>query len=231
MMKFFGSLLLATLALRASGHYVFSALKLGGTIGTEWTYTRMTNNHWSHGPVTDVTSADFRCYDSENLQNATTVSIAAGSSIGIYAEPNIFHPSVTNVYMAKAPSNISTWDGSGSVWFKIYQISAVTDGGTSITFPSDGLQTVDFTIPKSLPSGDYLLRIENVALHGASVFQGAQWYISCSQVTITGGGSGKPSPLVAFPGYYTGYEPGILIQIYWPIPTNYTQPGPAVWTG
>ncbi|KAH8829414.1 glycoside hydrolase [Flagelloscypha sp. PMI_526] len=224
-MKSLVSLLLATLALRASGHYVFSALKLGGTIGTEWTYTRMTDNHWSHDPVTDVTSANFRCYDGQNLQNATTVSIAAGSSIGIYAEPYISHPS------AKAPSNVSTWDGSGDVWFKIYQISAVTDGGTSITFPSENLQTVDFTIPKSLPSGDYLLRIENVALHGASVYGGAQWYISCSQVTITGGGSGNPSPKVAFPGYYTGYEPGVLIQIYWPIPTNYTQPGPAVWTG
>lgn len=42
--------------------------------------------------------------------------------------------------MAKAPSatDVASWDGSGSVWFKIYQISAVTDGGTTITFPATG---------------------------------------------------------------------------------------------
>jgi hypothetical protein len=40
-------------------------------------------------------------------------------------------------------------------------------------------------------------------------FQSLNTTFSCSQVTITGGGSGNPSPKVAFPGYYTGYEPGV----------------------
>ncbi len=37
--------------------------------------------------------------------------------------------------------------------------------------------------------------------------------ISCGQVNVENGGSGTPGPLVAIPGVYTGYEPGILINI------------------
>ena len=39
---------------------------------------------------------------------------------------------------------------------------------TSFTFP----------LPKSLPSGQYLVRVEQIALHVASTYGGAQWYIS-----------------------------------------------------
>ncbi|KAJ7857124.1 glycosyl hydrolase family 61-domain-containing protein, partial [Mycena olivaceomarginata] len=84
-------------------------------------------------------------------------------------------------------------------------ISAVTNGGTSISFPAQlNILSVSFTIPKSLPTGQYLVRIEALALHSATTFQGAQWYISCGQVSVTGGGSGKPGPLVSIPGVYTG---------------------------
>lgn len=38
--------------------------------------------------------------------------------------------------MAKAPGDVTNWDGSGAVWFKVYQITAVTDGGTSINWPA-----------------------------------------------------------------------------------------------
>ena len=47
--------------------------------------------------------------------------------------------------------------------------------------------------------------MENIAVHAASTFGGAQFYISCGQVEITGVGSGTPRPLVAIPGVYTGY--------------------------
>lgn len=83
-----------------------------------------------------------------------------------------------------------------------------------------------FTIPKNIPNGQYLVRMEHIALHSASGFQGAQFYISCSQVNVSGGGSGTPGPLVAIPGVYTGREPGIMLNIYYPIPATYQQPGP-----
>ncbi|KAG8888180.1 hypothetical protein FRC00_012976 [Tulasnella sp. 408] len=134
--------------------------------------------------------------------------------------------------MAKVPSGqtAATFSGSGAVWFKTGQITAVTNGGTSITFPTDNLAQYTFTIPSKLPDGDYLVRIEHIALHASSSFGGAQFYISCGQIHVFGGGSTSPSSYVSIPGVYTGNEPGILINIYWPIPTTYTQPGPAVWS-
>jgi len=215
-----------------SGHYTFPSLVVGGTITTAWEYVRETNNYNSQDPVTDVTSSDLRCYDSATAGTASTVTVAAGSTLGIECDNTIYHPGVVNVYMAKAPSSgVATFAGAGAVWFKVYQISAVTNGGTSISWPAQNLPGVSFTIPKNLPTGQYLVRIEAIALHVASTFGGAQFYISCGQINVTGGGSGTPGPLVSIPGVYTGYEPGILIDINYPIPANYTQPGPAVWTG
>ena len=80
-----------------------------------------------------------------------------------------------------------------------------------------GDTTVTFTIPKSTPNGDYLFRVEHIGLHVAQSVGGAQFYLSCGQITVTGGGSGKPGPLVAFPGAYSATDPGILIDIYYPV--------------
>jgi hypothetical protein len=77
--------------------------------------------------------------------------------------------------------------------------------------------TVTFKIPAGTPSGDYLFRVEHIGLHVAQSVGGAQFYISCGQITVTGGGSGTPGPLVAFPGAYSATDPGILLDIYYPI--------------
>ncbi|KAJ6517469.1 glycosyl hydrolase family 61-domain-containing protein [Mycena vitilis] len=234
-MKPFSVLLaVASLAAKVSAHYVWPQLIVGGANTSEWQYVRQTNNYQDLNPMTDVTSSDVRCYDSLQSGTASTTTVAAGSTVGftVSGNPaNLYHPGVVNVYMAKAPAgtDVASWDGSGSVWFKIYQISAVTDGGTSITFPATGMSQVTFTIPSATPSGQYLIRTEHIAIHSASYYGGAQFYIACAQVEVTNGGSGTPGPLVAFPGAYTGNEPGILIDIYYPIPTTYVQPGPAVW--
>ncbi|KAH9478438.1 Endo-beta-1,4-glucanase D [Psilocybe cubensis] len=222
---------LLSFAASAAAHYTFPDLLVAGKNTGDWVNVRKTNNFNSQSPVTDVTSADFRCYTSQTQATASTATVAAGSQIGIQADQSMYHPGVVNVYMAKAPGNVSTWDGSGAVWFKVYQISAVTDGGSTITFPAQNLLSVSFTLPKNLPSGQYLVRMEQIALHAASTFGGAQFYLSCAQINVTGGGNGTPGPLVAIPGVYTGNEPGILINIYYPVPKTYVQPGPAVWSG
>ncbi|ESK86397.1 glycoside hydrolase family 61 protein [Moniliophthora roreri MCA 2997] len=212
------------------GHYTFPSLVVNGVTTPAWQNVRRTNNFNSRSPVQDVTSIDLRCYTSETGATAETIQVAAGSEITFLTDDNMYHQGVANVYMAKAPGDVSSWDGSGQVWFKVYEIPAVADG-TTIEFPSTGLTGITFTIPKNLPDGQYLLRAEHIALHSASSFGGAQFYIGCAQVEVTGGGNGTPGPLVSIPGVYTGNEPGILINIYYPIPTSYTQPGPAVWSG
>jgi len=100
----------------------------------------------------------------------------------------------------------------------------------SVANPGAGKSQVQFQIPKNVPSGKYLVRVESIALHQAQSVGGAQMYLSCAQVEITGGGSGQPGPLVAFPGAYNANDPGLRWS-YYPIATSYTAPGPAVWQG
>ena len=73
--------------------------------------------------------------------------------------------------------------------------------------------------------------MEQIALHLAMQANKAQFYIACSQIQVTGGGSGTPAPLVAFPGAYTSTDPGILVNINAMQPDAYKPPGPAVWSG
>ena len=70
-----------------------------------------------------MTSAAFTCYDTTVSTKPSVASVKAGSSIGFKANGNpssIYHPGVVNVYMAKAPSDVTTFTGaSGAVWFKV----------------------------------------------------------------------------------------------------------------
>ncbi|KAF2876997.1 glycosyl hydrolase family 61-domain-containing protein [Massariosphaeria phaeospora] len=207
-------------------HYTFPSI--AGS--TDWQYVRQTVNFQSNAGLSDVSSPQIRCYTS-GARGVSTMSVAAGSAVSFKASPNIFHPGPVQFYMAKVPSgqDVSSWDGSGNVWFKIYAEKATSSGG-QLSWASLNKASVSANIPKSLPSGDYLLRIEHIALHQASSTNGAQFYISCAQVKVTGGGSGSPSPLVSFPGAYKATDPGIKVNIYSGA-TSYTPPGPAVWSG
>jgi hypothetical protein len=95
----------------------------------------------------------------------------------------------------------------------------------------DEYKTTNATVPKSTPNGEYLLRVEHIGLHMAMQANKAQFYLSCSQINITGGGNGTPGPLVSFPGAYKSSDPGILVNLNSVGPTTYVPPGPAVWSG
>ena len=100
-----------------------------------------------------------------------------------------------------------------------------------LTSHVDDYELVPAKIPASTPSGEYLLRVDQIALHMANRPGGAQFYLACTQIKITGGGSGTPGPLVAFPGAYKTNDPGILVDLYSMQPDSYIPPGPAVWSG
>lgn len=182
----------------------------------DWSSVRTTANHYSNGPVTDVTSSALRCYElNPGTGAASTTSVAAGGSVSFKVTPNIFHQGPLQFYMAKVPSGktAANWDGSGNVWFKIYTEKANVANG-ALTWGSMNAASASVTIPKNTPSGEYLLRVEHIALHSASTINGAQIYISCAQIKVTGGGSGTPGSLVAFPGAYTAGEKGLQVNIY-----------------
>jgi hypothetical protein len=129
--------------------------------------------------VTDVTSEDLRCNVGglDSASSTSTTTVTAGSTIGFESDIVVFHPGVFNIYMAKATDTASTFDGSGDVWFKVWEEGPTSITSTAISWDTTSQQWT-FTIPESLPDGDYLVRIEHIALHGASTFGGAQVCIS-----------------------------------------------------
>ncbi|KAI0526664.1 glycoside hydrolase [Xylaria bambusicola] len=215
------------IGVQAAPHYTFP--KLVGT--SDWSSVRQTANFQSNGPVTDVNSDAIRCY--QRAGGAPDITkVNAGGQINWQVAPNIYHPGALSAYMAKVPSGqtAATWDGKGAVWFKVYQDMPSASGG-QYNWPSNGKSQIAFTIPQCLANGDYLFRIEHVALHSASSTNGAQFYISCAQITVSGGsGSKTPSNLVSFPGAYKSSDPGLLINIYNNGGRTYQPAGPSVFT-
>ncbi|TFK37301.1 glycoside hydrolase family 61 protein [Crucibulum laeve] len=217
-MKFASIVGLAVIAQGASAHYIWNTLIAGST--TTSAAVRLPINN---SPVTSVTSNDVRCNVSPGAASQT-VSVPAGSTIGFKLDNTLYHQGPAAIYLGKAPSSVASWDGSGASWFKIAEWGATFNPFTFTDFNAAQLTT---TIPAATPSGEYLVRIEQVALHVAGA---PQWYISCAQISVTGGGSGNPSK-VSIPGYVSATDPGLTVNIYNPVPTSYKVPGPAVWRG
>ncbi|KAF8310073.1 hypothetical protein DL93DRAFT_2062409 [Clavulina sp. PMI_390] len=208
--------LFASRAHRARAHYTFPYIvDASGTESAAWQYIRETQNYETQNPLTDVTDPLFRCYENNTAAQTSTITLAAGGTYSFIADNTIYHPGYLDVYMGSVSDATSESAGDGSVWFKIFEDAPVYDADVEgfYIFPSQTTSNVTFKIPSATPSaGSYLIRVEQIALHVASVYGGAQFYIACAEVEVTGGGSGSPGPLVAIPGVYTGYEPGILIS-------------------
>jgi hypothetical protein len=144
-------------------------------------------------------------------------------------------------------SDVSKYEGDGE-WFKIYEVGIKTyaDNSVGATWVSEGWKSFNFVIPKDIEDGGYLLRADHIAVHSAGSTEGAQFYIGCAQISVTGGTGRKPSPVGRFPGICkwhslgstaltnvyvpdTANDPGINFNPYWPPLTNYTMPGLAVY--
>ncbi|KIY65639.1 lytic polysaccharide monooxygenase [Cylindrobasidium torrendii FP15055 ss-10] len=216
-MKYLAALLLA--AHTVSAHYIWTTLVTGD--GT--TSTAAVRQPINNSPVTDIETADATCNVTPG--DATeTVEVAAGDLVGFLLDNTLYHQGPAAIYLGQAPSTAAEWDGSGENWFKIAEWGATFDPFAFIDYQWSAHNT---TIPSSVPDGEYLLRIEHIGLH---VSGSPQFYISCAQISITGGGNASPEK-VAIPGYITNDDPSITVNIYNPVPTAYTVPGPAVFSG
>jgi cellulase len=133
-------------------------------------------------------------------------------------------------------ADASTADGS-SGWFKIFEDGWTKKaGGYSGDDDQWGVKDLnaccgkmDVKIPSDIAPGDYLLRAEVIALHTAGQSGGAQLYMSCYQLTVSGSGTATPAT-VKFPGAYKASDPGIMVNIHSALST-YVVPGPPVYSG
>jgi hypothetical protein len=134
-------------------------------------------------------------------------------------------------YMAKCDGDCSSMDATKAKFFKIDQIGKTKTPGNEWyqdTILHKGKE-YDVKLPEDLPSGDYLIRHEIIALHLADQTNGAEFYPSCSQWTIGGSNTGTPSVTTTFPGGYKAEDAGIHINI-WDKTGAYPFPGPAIAT-
>lgn len=112
--------------------------RLGETTNVLLSIVRQWIGYYTNGPVTDVNSLDIRCNVGGSTVSApSTLSVAAGSTLSFKVDPNIYHAGPELVYLAKVPSGktAANWDGSGAVWFKVYQ-QGPTLGGGAISWPN-----------------------------------------------------------------------------------------------
>ncbi|KAI0389396.1 lytic polysaccharide monooxygenase [Xylariaceae sp. FL0594] len=114
-------------------------------------------------------------------------------------------------------------------WSKISQ-SSIVSGKTWVT---DQMLTNNYTlstvIPKNLKAGDYVIRHEIIALHGAQSVGGAQNYPQCLNLRVSGSGTVAPTNGVPGTSLYKKDEVGIVFNLYTDY-TSYPYPGPALWT-
>ncbi|KAI1382788.1 lytic polysaccharide monooxygenase [Hypoxylon trugodes] len=233
---------LATVAAtKVAGHSLFQALWVDG-VDQGTTCVRMPG---SNSPVTSVNSPDIRCNVGGSRGVAGKCAVKPGSTVTIemHQQPGDrscgseaiggAHYGPVNVYLSQVPDATKA-DGSTS-WYKIFADSWSAKGsvGDADNWGTNDLNSccgkMDVPIPADTPAGDYLLRAEVIALHTASSAGGAQFYISCYQITV-GGGSAKAAALpagVKFPGALKSSDPGIQINIHSKV-SNYVNPGPEV---
>ncbi|KAF8670357.1 glycoside hydrolase family 61 protein [Rhizoctonia solani] len=226
---------LAAAASTAHAHATFQYLWVNG-VDQGNKYVRPPANN---SPITDLSSKTLACNNNGEVAAAATLTVAAGAKVAVemHQQPGDRscateaiggnHDGPTIIYMAKV-DNAATAVGSDANWFKVAQTGLVSKDywGTDVMNANCG--KVEFTIPSDIPAGNYLIRAEVVALHVASSVGGAQLYMSCYQINVTGGGSASPAT-VKFPGAYSPTDPGILFDLYGGY-TSYTIPGPAVYT-
>ncbi|GAB1316298.1 hypothetical protein MFIFM68171_06508 [Madurella fahalii] len=204
-----------------SGHYIFQQFGVGSQKFGVYEHIRKNNNY--NSPVTSLSSNDLRCNVGGNSgASTTTANVKAGDSVTFYSDVAVYHQGPISLYMSRAPGSVSDYDGSGD-WFKIYDWGPTFNGGQS-SWPMRN--SYQYNIPKCIQNGEYLLRIQSLAIHNPGGVP--QFYISCAQINVTGGGNATPNPTAKIPGAFKASDPGYTANIYNNF-RSYTVPGPAVF--
>jgi hypothetical protein len=230
------STLLALLApLGANAHYIFNRLIVNGAaIGGDYAYTRKNSNSYmrkcfsfSGMPMTHLltfipaslpselmNSNDLRCNKGAKAGSTPTYTVKAGDKLGfkIFNNEKIEHPGPGFVYISKAPGSVKDYDGSGD-WTKVMESGLCNPNaiGTDTSWCNWDKDRLEWTVQKSVPAGEYLVRVEHIGLHEGHVGK-AQFYIECFQLKIESSGTGKLQPTVKIPGVYKATDPGIAFN-------------------
>ncbi|KAI0155227.1 glycoside hydrolase family 61 protein [Xylariaceae sp. FL1272] len=219
---------------------IVTALALASSIEAHCIFQEVTVNDQKQGslvglrapsdnnPVYDVTSQDIIC-QKQGTTSSQIINVAPGDNIGAYFGHVIggaqfandpdnpiakSHKGPITAWLAKV-DNAASSSKTGLKWFKIWEETfnpSSKQWGVDTMIANGG--TVKFQMPQCIAPGDYLMRVEILALHSAKASMGAQFYMSCAQLKISGSGTFTPSQTFSFPGAYQQNDPSILINIY-----------------
>ncbi|KAH7106429.1 glycosyl hydrolase family 61-domain-containing protein [Auriculariales sp. MPI-PUGE-AT-0066] len=197
-------------------------------------------------PITDINGDSMSCGPGANPTASVVAEVTAGSDV-IYewrsgAGTNWVHRwGPVMLYAFQCPGDASECaPPSDAQWFLINAAGADPQSDEvkdSIGWIQDRFHAgmaVPARIPVNMPNGDFLLRHEVIALHNAQVVGGAEHYISCTQIRVSGGSDTSArdagAELVAIPGVYKKDDPGLLVNVFDSnMPGAYKMPGPAVF--
>jgi len=174
-------------------------------------------------------SPDIICHKSAT-NGGGHITVPAGSKVNLKWDPvwPESHKGPVIDYLAACNGDCETVDKNSLRFFKIG--GAGYDG---TTWAADALvrngNSWLVQIPADLKPGNYVLRHEIIALHGAGSANGAQAYPQCINLKVTGSGNTLPSGV---PGtqLYKANDAGILFNLYQPT-INYVVPGPPLIAG
>ncbi|KAJ2900602.1 hypothetical protein MKZ38_002398 [Zalerion maritima] len=240
--------LASVLSTFANAHTLFTTSFIDGEGQGDGVCVRMPKDgSTATSPIADITGDDMACGRDGTTGVQFTCSASQGATVSFWwrAWPNYSqtgsidssHMGPCAVYV-KQVDNATEASGTGSGWFKIWDegYDATTKQWcTDKVIANDGLMSVD--LPSGLPTGDYLIRPEILALH-QSVHGDPQFYLGCLQLHVTGDSDGTldiPSEYeVSIPGYVDMDSEGVVYDVWGEFDsskdgTDYVTPGPDVY--
>ena len=188
-----------------------------------------------NGFASSLTDSNIICHNAA-VPGTQYVTVAAGSSIEL--QWNTWpesHKGPMLDYLAPCGEDCTTVDKTALQFTKIDEAGLIDATSSPQVWASDEMLANNFTwvttIPSSIAPGKYVLRHETIALHSAGSVGGAQAYPQCVNLEVTGSGTNTLSSGTLGTALYTETDPGILVNIYYPVLTSYDIPGPAVMAG
>ncbi|KAI7362435.1 hypothetical protein KC354_g7271 [Hortaea werneckii] len=229
-MKYTGHLL--ALASVASAHYTFSKIAVNGEVqGSDWTYIREHTRGYMPTKGQEILENDFRCQPGgDSGANTQVLTVNAGDEVdfqGAFGMTSIEHPGPAQVYFSKAPGDdVQSYAGDGD-WFKVREALLCSSPAAGADLTKDawctwGEDGIKFEVPSNIPSGQYLVRVEHIPLHGAQGSpDGAEYYYSCGQLEVTGSSGEIPAETGQIPGMIQPDDEAVIFNI-WTGATEYS---------
>ncbi|KAF2402037.1 hypothetical protein EJ06DRAFT_520918 [Trichodelitschia bisporula] len=195
------------------------------------------SNHPRYAPD-NVLRSDIAC-GSHNVPAGAQAPARAGSNITFgWSTWPITHNGPIMTYMGRYSGDVANVNVNEIEFFKIGELGLLPDNvtwATNVLTANDNVTSA--TIPHDIIPGNYIVRHELITLHfatedsryydAAAKAKGAQHFITCFNIKVTGSGKVQP-PGVKFPGGYKPRDPGIYFDLYRNI-TPYPIPGPPVY--